>query len=237
MTATRTVKTAMSSTVRMRFWAWASYMLTRGTKRWPVIDLRELHLRDLALRLVGELEVLLGRESEHPREHARRERLERGVVVADVAVVEAPGEGDLVLGRGEVLGEVLELLDRLQLWVVLRDGEQRAQRAAQLVLGLRSLLRRRGGTRGDGARAGLGHFVENAALVRRVALHGLDEVGDQVVPSLQLDVDVGPGFAHALAQRDEPVVRRDEDEREHDEDDEDHDPDFHVDLPFRVSMM
>src|SRR2546421_8084592 len=96
----------------------------------------ELHLRDLTLRRLGELEVLLRLEAEHPGEDVRRERLERRVVVADVSVVEAAREGDLVLGRCEIFGEVLELLDRLQLRIVLGDGEDRAQGTRQHVLGL-----------------------------------------------------------------------------------------------------
>src|SRR5437667_10573577 len=141
---TITVKIVMSTTVRQRFCACASYIETLGTKLGPLcwaIPLAELHLWDLAVRLVGELEVLLRLEAERAGEQVRREGLERGVEVADVAVVEAAGEGDLVLGRSEVLREVLELLDRLQLRVVLGDGEQRTQRAGEDVLGLGHLLR------------------------------------------------------------------------------------------------
>src|SRR6266498_4741067 len=100
---TRTVNAAMSTTVRQRFWACASYIEMRGTKGaspcW-VIALAELHLRHFAIRLIRELEVLLGGEPERPGEDVRRERLERGVVVTDVAVVEAASERDLVLGGG-----------------------------------------------------------------------------------------------------------------------------------------
>jgi hypothetical protein len=64
--------------------------------------------------------------------------------------------------------------------------------------------------------------------VRGVALDGLDEIRDEVPASLQLDVDVGPGFLHALTQRDEPVVHGDEEEREDHEDDDEHDGDFQL---------
>src|SRR5438132_5317618 len=180
---TSTVNAAMSTTVRHRFWACASYIETRGTKIWPpgcVIALAELHLRDRAVGLVRELEVLLRREAEHPGEDVRRERLERGVVVAAVAVVEAAGERDLVLGRGEVLRQVLELLHGLQLRVILRDREQRTQRAGEDVLGLGHLLRRSGGAGGHGRGAGLRDLLERPALVRGVALHGLEQVRDEV---------------------------------------------------------
>src|SRR5260221_5149411 len=141
---TKTVKIVMSRTVRQRFCACASYIETLGTNFWPpslAIALGELHLRDVAVRLVGELEVPLRLEAERAREDVRRERLERGVEVANVAVVEAARERDLVLGRGEVLGQVLELLDRLELRVVLGHGEERAEGAGEDVLSLGHLLR------------------------------------------------------------------------------------------------
>src|SRR6266851_9986570 len=71
---TKTVKIAMSRMVRQRFCACASYIETLGTKLGPgvaVIGLAELHLRDLTVRLVGELEVLLGLEAERAREKVR----------------------------------------------------------------------------------------------------------------------------------------------------------------------
>jgi len=59
--------------------------------------------------------------------------------------------------------------------------------------------------------------------VRGVALHGLDEVRDEVVAPLELNVDIGPRLLHALAQRDQPVVRRDEEQDDRDDDDGDDD--------------
>jgi hypothetical protein len=67
--------------------------------------------------------------------------------------------------------------------------------------------------------------------VRGVALHGLHEVRDEVMPPLQLHVDVGVGLVHALPQRDQAVVRGDQEERDQDEDDQ-HDKDFHLFLPL-----
>src|SRR2546430_17659534 len=87
----------------------------------------ELHLRDLTLGRLGELEVLLRTEAEHPGEDVRRERLERGVVVAQIPVVEAPREGDLVFRRGQVLGKVLEPLDGRQLRLVFGDRQSQAK--------------------------------------------------------------------------------------------------------------
>src|SRR5206468_6314403 len=99
----------------------------------------ELHLRRLAFGRIGQLEVLLRLESERAGEDVGRKSLERRVVVAHVPVVEPAREGDLVLGRGEVLREILELLHGLKLRVVLGDREHRTQRAREHVLGLGSL--------------------------------------------------------------------------------------------------
>ena len=57
-----------------------------------------------------------------------------------------------------------------------------------------------------------------ATLVRGVALHGLDEVRDQVVAAAELHVDLRPRVLGAVAQPDEPVVEDDEREPEQDED-------------------
>src|SRR5581483_11816959 len=106
-------------------------------------------------------------------------------------------------------------------------------------LGLPPLLGRAGLRRGLRRRARLRDRFERPALVRGVALHGLDEVRDQVPAPLQLHVDVRPGLAHPLTERDEAVVGRDEEERDERDDDED-DPDLHwAPLPvgLRYSQM
>ena len=65
-------------------------------------------------------------------------------------------------------------------------------------------------------RARLDHGIERLALMRRIALHGLDQIGNEVVPLLELDVDIGEGLAHTLTHRDEAVVNRDRPENEAD---------------------
>ena len=70
-----------------------------------------------------------------------------------------------------------------------------------------------------GRHPGGGDGVQRAPLVRGVALHGLDEVGDQILPLLQLHVDVGERLVGPLIQRDEFVVAPD-DEKQHDGDDD-----------------
>ena len=53
-----------------------------------------------------------------------------------------------------------------------------------------------------------------------VALHGLDQIGDQVVALLELDVDVGERLVDPLPHRNEAVVDHDDPHHEHDKDTE-----------------
>ena len=91
----------------------------------------------------------------------------------------------------------------------LGDDPQPAERLAQEALGLARLRRALGLHRG-GPR--LGHLLEGLALVRRVALDGLDQVGDEVVTTLELNVDPGPGFVDPVPRSDDRVADQDEDQ-------------------------
>src|SRR5262249_41215332 len=63
----------------------------------------------------------------------------------------------------------------------------------------------------------LHHGFQRAALMTGIALHRLDEVGDEGVGVCCLDVDVGEGLIDPLAHGDEPVVDRDDPQHEHDD--------------------
>ena len=125
--------------------------------------------------------------------------------------------------------QLLEVLAGPQHRVGLGHREQPSERLRQLVL-LRGLLGR-AGSGGDGRRPGTGDLVEHAALVGRVALDRLDQVRDEVVPAVQLDVDLPPGLLHQVPQPDEAVVRADDpdegDHDDHDDDDQDDDTGAH----------
>src|SRR5258706_6065463 len=182
----------------------------------------EAHDGDLAVGCVR-LEEGEGLEAQHAGDEGGGERLERDVVVAHVAVVEAARELDLVLGRGQGLLEVGEGGDRLQVRVVLRHGEQAAQALAQHVLGRSDLGRVARGARRHSGGPGVGDRLEGAALVAHVALHRVDQVGDQVVAALELDVDLRPGFLRPVAGADQAVVREGQPQPD-DDDDRDNDP-------------
>ena len=133
------------------------------------------------------------------------------MVGQDGVVVDLARHRDLVLGLGELGLQVEEVLVGLQVGVGLGDREQPAERLGEEALGGAGLGR---GLRARGRRARLGDLVERAALVGRVALHGLDEVRDQVAPPAQLHVDLRPGVVDAVALLDEPVVEHDQVQRE-----------------------
>ena len=99
-----------------------------------------------------------------------------------------------------------------------------AQGAGEHVVGLGLGVGRAG--RGHRRVAGVDHGLEGLALVGGVALHGLDQVRDQVDAPLQLHVDLGPRVVDAVARPDEAVVGDDEvdaqdhEDREHDDEDD-----------------
>src|ERR1700716_3541883 len=168
----------------------------------------------------AEVEKVLAGKAEHAGEQRGRHLLDAGVVFLNRVVEEAAAGGDLVLEVGQLACQLLEVGVGLQVRIGLRQRDQPAERAAQLVLGggdlTRSLRRHR-------AVAGLYHVVERAALVRGVALHGLDQVRNQVVALLELHVDVGKGLADALAERDQTVIRAEREQHENN-DNADNDP-------------
>ena len=154
-----------------------------------------------------------------------RHGLDLGVQVAHVGVVVAARGGDAVLGGGQLVLQGHEVLVGLEVGVGLDDREQAAERLAEHVLALGLLGRRLTGRHRGGA--GLDDVLEGAALVRRVALDGLDEVADQVVPAGQLDVDLAPGLLHQVAQLDQAVVGHDRPADDHDQDDDEDDDGNH----------
>jgi len=95
-----------------------------------------------------------------------------------------------------------------------------------LLLGLRGLANP---PRGHCVGARLARLLEHRLLVRRIALHGLDQVGDQVVASLELHVDAAPRLVDPIAAADHAVADEDVDQpREDDQRDYDDDHDSHV---------
>src|SRR5258705_5073985 len=168
----------------------------------------------------AEVEEIPAGEAEHAGEKYGGHLLDAGVVLLNRVVEEAAAGRDLVLEVGQLARQLLEVGVGLEVRIGLGQRDQSAERAAQLVFGSgdlsRSLRRHRGV-------AGLDNVVEHAALVRGVALHGLQQIRDQIVALLELHVDVGKGLADALTERDQAVIGRKREKHEND-DNADNDP-------------
>jgi len=94
------------------------------------------------------------------------------------------------------------------------------------------LRRHPSGLRGDRRVAGLDHRVQGAALMGGIALHGFDQVGNEVMALLHLHVDVGKGLVDPLPHRDQAVVDRDR--PQDDDDDGEYDE---ITAPFSDSVI
>ena len=130
-----------------------------------------------------------------------------GVVVLDRGDVVAPGDGDAVLGAFELRLQREEVLVRLQVGIVLDHRKQSCQRPAKLALRLLEFLegvgigedvRRQRHLRRLGA--GLDHLGQHLALLRGIALHRLDQIGNEVGAALILVQHLAPGGLGPLLQ-------------------------------------
>ena len=107
----------------------------------------------------------------------------------------------------------------------LADREQAPDRSRRLLVRLAGLGR---SARLLHRRARGGHRFEDLALVSRITLDRLDQVGNQIGATLELYVDVRPAPLGLVAEPDEVVEDQDRPDREqndysHDDVDDDHD--------------
>ena len=177
----------------------------------------EVHGRRRLLRRIAQAEELPRPEAERPGDQVRGELRDLGVEVADHGVVVAAGVLDVVLDLGEAPLEREEALGGLEIGIRLGQGEDLPHRLRELPFGLA------GGGRAAGARgpvAGLDHGLQRALLVARVALDRGDEGGDQIVPPLELDVDVGPGVGGEEPEPGQAVVGEGDEDGEGEEDEQ-----------------
>src|SRR5262249_15996817 len=82
----------------------------------------------------------------------------------------------------------------------------------------------------DALGAILGDVLEQAALMRGVALHGLDQIRHEIGPPPQLHIDAAPAFAHYVAHANQVI--EDLDDEDHDSNRDTDDDPFHAHLPF-----
>src|SRR5215203_6657290 len=149
------------------------------------------------------LEVFPLGEAHGTGENDRRETLYLRVVGLDRVVVVLPGEGDLVLRRGELLLEVYQYRVGAEIWIVLGDREQVPDGPGEPGLGL-GLLSRRLGLHGLGA--GLRYLRKHVLLLAEILLHTFEEVRDQIVSPLELHVYLPVRLLDLITSPHEPVV-------------------------------
>src|SRR5712692_3148524 len=179
----------------------------------------EADLGCFALGWRGDLEELARLEAEHPGDDVRRELSDLRVEVADGSVVVAPRVLDGVFDLGQCVLELREAFHRAKLRVSLSQGKQLPQRAGEHTL---RLALGRGALGTHGAVARVDNRIERALFVRGVALDGFHDVGNQVVASLELHVNVGPGIVALHLQAHQAVVNA-TNQQYHSQDDKGHD--------------
>jgi hypothetical protein len=180
------------------------------------IETAKLHLWRLLEHLAlvdSDVEEFFLRESKCPCHQHGGELLDTGVVLLHRVVEEAARRGDLVFDIGQLGLELLEVLISLEVRIGFAEREQLPQCAAQHVLGC-GLGGDPSGLRGDRGVARLHHRLQGTTFMRRVTLHRLDQVGNEVVALLSLHVDVGKGLVHPLPQGHKPVVDHDDPQHE-----------------------
>src|SRR5262245_565744 len=121
------------------------------------------------------------------------------VVLPHRVDVIAPRHGDAVLRAFELRLQRKEVLIRFEIGIAFRDCEQPSERAGELLLRLLEALERfrivedvgrKLHLRGTGA--GICDLFEHLPLLRRVALHGLDQIGNEIGAALVLVEHVRP---------------------------------------------
>src|SRR5919112_573442 len=158
------------------------------------------------------LEVFLLGESHGAGEDDSGEALDLRVVGLDRVVVVLPGERNLVLRRRELLLKVDQNRVRPELGIILGYSEQVPDSPRKPGLGL-GLLPWGLGLHGLGA--GLRYLREHVLLLAEVLLYDFEEIGDQVVPPLELHVYLPVRLLDLVTSPHEPVVGGDGVDHEH----------------------
>ena len=123
-----------------------------------------------------------------------------GVVLLHGGDVVTARHANAILGTFQLRLQRQEILVGFQVRIAFRHHHQPLQGRTELTLGLLELFQffriiEHVPIHLDGAHlgAGLGHFHQHFPLVTGIALHGIDQVGDQVCPALILVFHLRPG--------------------------------------------
>ena len=151
---------------------------------------REVDRRGRAGAGARDLEILAGLGAGHLRRKRLRKRTDVRVVRLNRVVVIRARDGDAVLRSGELVLQLQEVLIRLELRVCLGHDHQATERAGELIVGVGHLARVAFLHGAEHARTGLRNLGENVLLMLGVALHRRDEIGNEVSPPLELNLDL-----------------------------------------------
>src|SRR5712692_561950 len=171
----------------------------------------ETDLWGFPFRRSGNFKELPFLEAQHIGKNVGRELLDLGVEIAHHRVVIAPRILDGIFNLRKGILQRGEAFDGAELRIGFGEREEAFQRAGEHVFRL-CLVGGRGGS--HGAVACIDDAFERVLLVRGVAFHGLDEIGDQVVAALELHVDISPGVVALNFQAHQAVVHADEEDNE-----------------------
>src|SRR5581483_11949971 len=122
----------------------------------------------------------------------------------------------------------LELLRSLQLRIGFGNGQQSAQRVGELSL---SLTLFRWSRSGHGGATVLGNIFKGTLFMGGITLHGLHQIGDEIVAALELHIDIGPRVVGAYPQLHQSVVNTDEYENNDRQQNDDDNETDHLNLP------
>ena len=136
-------------------------------------------------------------------------------------VVELAGERDLVLGRCEFFLKLTDVGRGLEVGIRLDDDHHFAECGRELRLGGGTglhVLRVESDRRFDGRIARGDHCLKGVFFEIHRPLHGIEQVGNQIVTALELDVDLLEGVGRLIPRGHEAVVGDDKPDTDGDQD-------------------
>ena len=182
------------------------------------------------MTLLAEVEHRFFLKSKHAGQQVGREGLDGGVELARSGVEVAARGGELVLDIGNLLLQLHEVLVGLQIGIRLQGNAETGEGGAQNILSGNLVV---DGTGSDGTVAGGDDTVQGLLLVRGIALHRSNELRNQIVPLLELDIDISESILTVISQFNQTVVDGDSPQAE-DCDHSDDNQNSHIHKIFRV---
>src|SRR3546814_570633 len=127
-----------------------------------------------------------------------RKTFSKGIILPGGCIVIAPAAFQLSLHLGQPCLQVQKGSIRLQIGVSFSECKNATQSLLQLILGSNPAIDIAIAHRG-GPVSGFNHPLKSAAFMRGVALYRIDQVGDQIMPLLQHDIDITPGVLYQIS--------------------------------------